>query len=376
MTDLAKSIAEYWQERLSTECAQQSSTNQRSIIDWLVGEDRDRFAEMPAEKLAIVRQAMDYRYRILIQRYLGVPSERAFKNLMQRLGSLAIIREKVRAWLAVSRDRQRTVVDVLQEVVQEMLQGDKYIRQQVDWIAKCTPNPRLRDVLMLATLEEYCLRPVRNQPLLAHRFVNYLRRSQRGGVTNVPRSDSIKMISDAVTDEAGDSSFNLLDRQVLENYQEQQEWEETQVQRARVKEQMLAYLEENLGTQAKIWLELYLLGKTPEEIAQQLQLDIKQVYRLREKISYHAVKVFAVKSQPEMVAEWLKTSMKEHNLGLTVKQRQDLEQKLNDQQLVILAGVQAETPIEELAKKLGLKTNQVVSEWSQIYLQAQELRNA
>jgi DNA-binding CsgD family transcriptional regulator len=375
MTDLARSIAEYWQERLSTECAQQSSINQRSIIDWLVGEDRDRFAEMPAEKLAIVRQAMDYRYRILIQRYLGVPSERAFKNLMQRLGSLAIIREKVRAWLAVSRDRQRTVVDVLQEVVQEMLQGDKYIRQQVDWISKCTPNPRLRDVLMLATLEEYCLRPVRNQPLLAHRFVNYLRRSQRGGVTNVPRSDSIKMISDAVTDEAGDSSFNLLDRQVLENYQEQQEWEETQVQRSRVKEQMLAYLEENLGTQAKIWLELYLLGKTPEEIAQQLQLDIKQVYRLREKISYHAVKVFAVKSQPEMVAEWLKTSMKEHNLGLTVKQRQDLEQKLNDQQLIILAGVQSETPIEELAKKLGLKTNQVVSEWSQIYLQAQELRN-
>jgi DNA-binding CsgD family transcriptional regulator len=375
MTDLARSIAEYWQERLSTECAQQSSTNQRSIIDWLVGEDRDRFAEMPAEKLVIVRQAMDYRYRILIQRYLGVPSERAFKNLMQRLGSLAIIREKVRAWLAVSRDRQRTVVDVLQEVVQEMLQGDKYIRQQVDWIAKCTPNPRLRDVLMLATLEEYCLRPVRNQPLLAHRFVNYLRRSQRGGVTNVPRSDSIKMISEAVTDEAGDSSFNLLDRQVLENYQEQQEWEETQVQRSRVKEQMLVYLEENLGAQAKIWLELYLLGKTPEEIAQQLQLDIKQVYRLREKISYHAVKVFAVKSQPEMVAEWLKTSMKEHNLGLTVKQRQDLEQKLNDQQLVILAGIQSETPIEELAKKLGLKTNQVVSEWSQIYLQAQELRN-
>jgi DNA-binding CsgD family transcriptional regulator len=375
MTDLARSIAEYWQERLSTECAQQSSTNQRSIIDWLVGEDRDRFAEMPAEKLVIVRQAMDYRYRILIQRYLGVPSERAFKNLMQRLGSLAIIREKVRAWLAVSRDRQRTVVDVLQEVVQEMLQGDKYIRQQVDWIAKCTPNPRLRDVLMLATLEEYCLRPVRNQPLLAHRFVNYLRRSQRGGVTNVPRSDSIKMISEAVTDEAGDSSFNLLDRQVLENYQEQQEWEETQVQRSRVKEQMLAYLEENLGAQAKTWLELYLLGKTPEEIAQQLQLDIKQVYRLREKISYHAVKVFAVKSQPEMVAEWLKTSMKEHNLGLTVKQRQDLEQKLNDQQLVILAGIQSETPIEELAKKLGLKTNQVVSEWSQIYLQAQELRN-
>jgi hypothetical protein len=375
MKDLAAEIAEYWQERLGTEYPQQSATNHTSITNWLVGEDRDRFGPMPPEQLSIVRQAMDYRYRILIQRYLGVSSERAFKNLMQRLGSLAIIREKVRAWLSVSRDRQRTVVDVIQEVVQEMLQSDKYIRQQVNWIAKCTPNPRLRDTLMLATLEEYCLRPVRNQPLLTHRFVNYLRRSQRGGVTNVPRNDSIKMVSDAVTDESGESSFNLLDRQVLDNYQEQQEWEETQVQRTQVKEQMLAYLEENLGVQAKSWLEMYLLGKTPEEIAQQLGMDIKQVYRLREKISYHAVKVFAVKSQPELVADWLKTSMKENNLGLTISQRQELEQGLNDQQLQVLAGIQAGESIENLAKKLSLKTNQVVGEWSQIYLQAQELRN-
>jgi DNA-binding CsgD family transcriptional regulator len=375
MTDLAEKITAYWQERLGEECAQQSVTNRTSIISWLVGEDRDRFTVMPPEQLAIVRQAMDYRYRILNQRYLGVPSEKAFKNLMQRLGSLAIVREKVRAWLSVSRDRQRTVVDVLQEVVQEMLQGDKYIRQQVEWISKCTPNPRLRDTLMLATLEEYCLRPVRNQPLVAYRFVNYLRRSQRGGVTNVPRSDSIKMVSDAVTDEAGESSFSLLDRQVLENYQEQQEWEETQVLRSQVKDQMLAYLEENLGVEAKEWLRLYLLGKTPEEIAQQLNIDIKQIYRLREKISYHAVKVFAVKSQPEIVAEWLKTSLNENSLGLTLGQWQTLEENLTSPQMEILTGVRAGHAIETIAKQLGLKTNQVVGEWSQIYLAAQELRN-
>jgi DNA-binding CsgD family transcriptional regulator len=375
MTDLAGKITEYWQERLGEECAQQSATNRTSIISWLVGEDRDRFTAMPPEQLAIVRQAMDYRYRILNQRYLGVPSEKAFKNLMQRLGSLAIVREKVRAWLSVSRDRQRTVVDVLQEVVQEMLQGDKYIRQQVEWISKCTPNPRLRDTLMLATLEEYCLRPVRNQPLVAYRFVNYLRRSQRGGVTNVPRSDSIKMVSDAVTDEAGESSFSLLDRQVLENYQEQQDWEETQVLRSQVKDQMLAYLEENLGVEAKEWLRLYLLGKTPEEIAQQLKIDIKQIYRLREKISYHAVKVFAVKSQPEIVAEWLKTSLNENSLGLTLGQWQTLEESLTPPQMEILTGVRAGHAIEAIAKQLGLKTNQVVGEWSQIYLAAQELRN-
>jgi hypothetical protein len=34
-------------------------------------------------------------------------------------------------------------------------------------------------------------------------------------------------------------------------------------------------------------------------------VPIKQVYRLREKVTYHAVKVFGVKQQPELVAEWL-----------------------------------------------------------------------
>jgi DNA-binding CsgD family transcriptional regulator len=375
MSDLPSQINAYWQERLSEECAQHSASHREAIAAWLIGEDPQRFNELPAEQVAIVRQAMDYRYRILVQRYLGLTSEKAFKNLMQRLGGLAIVREKVRAWLAVSRDRQRTVVDVLQEVVQEMLQGDKYILQQVAWIGNCTKHPRLRDALMLATLEEYCLRPVRNQPLVAYRFVNYLRRSQRGGVTNVPKNDAIKMVSDAVADEDGDSAYSLLDRQVLENYQEEQEWEETQVLRSQVKEQMLAYLEETLGSDAREWLRLYLLGKTPEEIAQRLQLDIKQVYRLREKISYHAVKVFAVKSQPEMVAEWLKTSLREHNLGLTGHQWQSLHQSMSEQQRQILQAVQAGTAIEAIAKSLGIKTNQVVSEWSQIYLQAQELRN-
>jgi DNA-directed RNA polymerase specialized sigma24 family protein len=294
---------------------------------------------------------------------------------MQRLGSLAIMREKVRAWLSSSRDRQRPVVDVLQEVVQEMLQSDKYIQQQIAWIAQCTKNPRLRDTLMLATLEEYCLRPIRNQPLLSYRFVNYLRRSQRGGVTNVPQSDAVKLVSDTITDEYGDISFNLLDNQVLEDYQEQQDWEETQALRTQVKDQMLAYLAENVGKDAQEWLRLYLLGKSPEEIAQELGLDIKQVYRLREKISYHAIKVFAVKSQPEIVAEWLKSSLQEHNLGLTKSQWQTFQDNLPPNQHSILISLKAGESIESIAKALNLKTNQVVSEWSQVYLAAQELRS-
>jgi hypothetical protein len=375
MNKLASKIVEQWQTRLQAEDVWQNAATQVSVVQWLVGEDQERFAQLTAEQMSIATQAMDYRYRILIQRYLGLSSEKAYKNLMQRLGSLAIMREKVRAWLASSRDRQRTVVDVLQEVVQEMLQNDKYIQQQIAWIAQCTKNPRLRDTLMLATIEEYCLRPIRNQPLLSYRFVNYLRRSQRGGVTNVPQGDLVKLVSDTITDDYAETSFNLLDNQVLEDYQEQQDWEETQVLRTQVKDQMLTYLEENVGKDACEWLRLYLLGKTPEEIAQELQLDIKQVYRLREKISYHAVKVFAVKSQPEIVADWLKASLQEHNLGLTHGQWQSFQQQLLPNQHYIVTSLKAGESIDTIAKALNLKTNQVVSEWSQVYLAAQELRS-
>jgi DNA-binding CsgD family transcriptional regulator len=130
-----------------------------------------------------------------------------------------------------------------------------------------------------------------------------------------------------------------------------------------------------VGKDAQEWLRLYLLGKTPEEIAQELQLDIKQVYRLREKISYHAIKVFAVKSQPEVVAAWLKTSLQEHNLGLTNNQWQSFQQNLAPHQQRILTRLKAGESIETIAKALNLKTNQIVSEWSQVYLAAQDLRS-
>ena len=105
-------------------------------------------------------------------------------------------------------------------------------------------------------------------------------------------------------------------------------------------------------------------------------MDIKQVYRLREKISYHAVKVFAVKSQPEMVAEWLKTSLQDNSMGLTVSQWQEFNAGLEPKQQRIMAGMKAGESVESIAKDLGLKTNQVVSEWSQIYLAAQEIRSS
>lgn len=302
---VAEEFATSWKSRLQAELPKHSASAQDSIMNWLLGEDRSRFEDLTPSLRQITDQAMDYRYRILRQRYLDVPQERGYQRLIQRLSSLFLIRNKIKTWIALSRDRQRSVVDVLQEVIQELLQNDTYMQQQMRWISDCTKEPRLRNALLLASLEEYCLRPIRNQPLLAFRFVNYLRRSQRGGMTQVPSGDFIRLVSDEIAPDDSEGSISLLDVEAVSQYQEAQAAEEQQELRQSVVQSFETYLEKTVDPLAVDWLRLYLQGQTQEAIAQSLNIPVKQVYRLREKITYHAVRVFAAKNQPELVASWL-----------------------------------------------------------------------
>jgi hypothetical protein len=302
---LAEELANEWRSRLEADLPTSTPTVRESIVCWLIGEDKSRYENLTPNLRQIAEQAMDYRYRILRQRYLGIAPERAYKHLIQRLSSLFLIRNKIRTWIALSRDRQRSVVDVLEEVIQELLQNDTYMQQQILWIAKCTADSRLRNALMLASTEEYCLRPIRNQPLLSYRFVNYLRRSQRGGMTQVPAKDFIRLVSEEVAPDDTEGAVSLLDAQAVAQYQDTQAIEEQQELRDAVKQAFETYLTEKVGPDAAQWLTLYLQGRSQEAIAQSLNIPVKQVYRLREKINYHAVRVFASKSQQELVTSWL-----------------------------------------------------------------------
>jgi hypothetical protein len=276
--------------------------------------------------------------------------------------------------VALSRDRQRAVVDVLQEVLQELLHSDRYIQRQIRWIAECTKDKRLRDSLLLTAVEEYCLRPIRNQPLIVYRFVNFLRRSQRGGMTHIPEGEIIKLISEEVVGDDSDNPMNLWDEQAIASYQEEQSWSQQQAIRLTVQQEFEAYLQDQLGDEAVQWLRLYLQGKTQEAIAQSLGLPIKQIYRLREKISYHAVRVFAIKNQPELVTNWLEISLQENNLGLSPQQWQEFTVSLTPEQQEILEKLQSGLDFSAIAQSGDLKLHQVVTEWSRIYLTAQEIR--
>jgi DNA-directed RNA polymerase specialized sigma24 family protein len=375
MTSEAEKLKEYWHNRLAEECSQHGEATRESVAKWLIGSDKERFDNLNAKELKIAKQAMEYRYRILCQRYLGVGRERAYRNLITRLGSLATLRSKIQTWVSLSRDRQRKVLDVLQEILQELLQSDKYMVSQMACISEFTSDSRLRNALVFASLEEYCMRPIRNQPLLVYRFVNYLKRTQRGGLTQVPTKDMVRLVSEEVLGDDGENRISLVDQNAIEDYQQEEKSQEQELQRQLVKEEFSEYLKENLGEDAAMWLQLYLKGFTQDAIAKKLGKPIKEIYRLREKIGYHAVRVFALKDKPELVANWLENSLLEHNLGLTLQQWEQLQEKLSPVQQQVLEMSKMGKTIEEIAQNLKRKTHQVMGEWTKVYLAAQAVRS-
>ncbi|HZG40561.1 MAG TPA: HetZ-related protein 2 [Nodosilinea sp.] len=370
----ADTIAEDWLSRLRDDFPEQPQSVCQSIVSWLLGESPERFATLEEAELAIAQQAIEYRYRILQQRYWNVSPDQGYERLIKRLSSLFLIRNKIKTWISLSRDRRRSVVDVIQEVIQEMMRSDRHLAQQLKWIATCTQNSRLRNLLMLASIEEYCLRPIRNQPLIIYRFVNYLRRSQKGGMTQVPTGELIRLVSDEIAVGDSEDSLSLLDVEAWNSYQEEQNELEQQSMRHQVKTSFVSYLSRNLDDTAARWLELHLNGLSQEQIAQALDLPVQQVYRLREKISYHAVRIFALREQPAMVLGWLKTSLQEHNFGLTPTQWDHYWQGLSAEEQAILTAYKEEQPIDALGSRLGLKSRQIQAQWVQLYLGAQELR--
>ena len=367
-------IVQKWRMLLMQECPAQSDTTRESLILWLIGEDTERYQTCNPLQLSLAQQAMEYRFRILKQRYLGVSPQQAYHRLTMRLCSLVLLRNKIRALVALSGDRRQATVDVLQEIIQDLLQRDRYLQQQTAWIATCTDDMRLRTALLLATVEEYCLRPIRNRPLIVHRFVNLLRRTQMGGVTQVPERKILKLLSDELLSD-DNNTWSALDVQAVSTYHDSQAQAEQQTSRYLVQWEFSNYLTHHLGETAAQWLKLYLQGRSQEAIASQLNLSVKEVYRLREKIAYHAMKVFGLKQQPELVSHWLGTTLEEHSFGLTPKQWQEFWQQLTPWQRQVVELKKSGKNLDAIAYILNRKLNQITNDWNKLCLLAQALRS-
>ena len=77
---LAEAVAQEWRTRLQGDYPKQNQTTRESIIQWLIGEDPERFDALSASQLAIAKQAVEYRYRILRERYWGFLQNERTRN--------------------------------------------------------------------------------------------------------------------------------------------------------------------------------------------------------------------------------------------------------------------------------------------------------
>ncbi|PSF38397.1 hypothetical protein C7H19_05255 [Aphanothece hegewaldii CCALA 016] len=170
-------IEKIWLSRLSEDYLEQSQQEKDSIIQWLLGEEQEVWNSLTREQQKINQQSLNNRYQILKLRYLNVTATQAYRNLINRLGSVVVEQQNLKNWITANRNGQRALLEVVQEVIQEMLKSDRYLLQQMSWIAQCTCNEMLRDRLLLASVEEYCLKSIQNQSLFIDRLFNYIHRN-------------------------------------------------------------------------------------------------------------------------------------------------------------------------------------------------------
>jgi DNA-binding CsgD family transcriptional regulator/DNA-directed RNA polymerase specialized sigma24 family protein len=331
--------------------------------------------------LDLFHRHLNYRYAILCDRYLNLSPPLAYQRLMRRLISASLVQQKLRTWVEQSHDRQQFLMTALQEVVHGMLEHNAYLQEQCIWVQHCTDSPHLRHLFVFASLEEYALRPIRNQPLISLRILTHLIREQRGGITQVPAHELVQLVPEHAvlsTDEPEYQNYeyhNRFDTPAIEQHEDPLAEQDRNYCRHKVQREFELYLNQELGEIAVTWLRLYLQGHSQEKTAELLGIPIKQLYRLREKISYHAIKAFSVRVKPELVAEWLNTSLQEHNLGLTPSQWEHFWQTLTPQQHLILGALKKGLSLETIAAQYHLKRSQVNAEWGRLYLAAQRLRN-
>jgi DNA-binding CsgD family transcriptional regulator/DNA-directed RNA polymerase specialized sigma24 family protein len=369
-------VTQAWQARLEATCSDQSLEVRSSILKWLLGANPERINAINDHDLYLLQQHLNYRYTILRDRYLNLAPPLAYQRLMRRLISATLIHQTFRTWVEQNRDRQRSLMEMLEEVVQEMLEHDTYLQNQCIWTQHCTNSDPLRHLFLFASLEEYALRPIRNQPLISLRMLTHLVRLYRGGITQVPYKEFIYLISDRNLQWTEELEYpSYFDAPAMEQYEDSLLVEDQHYSRHNVQREFEVYLNQELGEIAVTWLRLYLQGYSQEKASELLGVPLKQLYRLREKITYHAIKVFSVRVQPDLVAEWLNISLQEHNLGLTPSQWDRFWSTLTPRQHLILKGLKKGLSLETIAVQYHLKRNQVNAEWGRLYLAAQRLRN-
>ncbi|HEY9623352.1 MAG TPA: hypothetical protein V6C78_23550 [Crinalium sp.] len=171
-------LANEWRSHFVANHSEFLSSDREAILHWLIGREPERFRYFSPAQLRLAEQTIRNRDRIL-QNYLGLNAADAKQCLIQRLCRAVPAQIKVGDKTVELSDRLPWLMKVLESMVRKFIQRDTHIGYQNAWIELCTVNPLLRDVLLYATLEDYCLRPSGEQTILEYRLISYLHKVQQ-----------------------------------------------------------------------------------------------------------------------------------------------------------------------------------------------------
>lgn len=179
MSNIVNHLQSYWESRLLTDYPSIDCTQRNSIQQWLLAEKVEKIETLTVQELVTVTRTLNSRYRILQRHYLGVTPIQAYRHLFDSLGAIILKIPQLRGWSRQNRERQKVIINTLQQMVEDMLQADPYLQQQKTWIAKCTRDISLRNALLLTIIEEYCGYSLANHSLLLHLLFNFLNRQSQ-----------------------------------------------------------------------------------------------------------------------------------------------------------------------------------------------------
>lgn len=165
-----------WQERLEADLPQTQPKLRRGVLNWLLETESIASDKSASIEAAASQQQLECRYRILHQRYLGIEPLQGYQRLLNRLGCLVTRYPKIRSRLSVNSEDRQTVCQLIQAVLEELLSQDAYLQGQKQQIAQCTEEPELRDALLFASLEAYCLQKSGSQCRFIECLIDFLRR--------------------------------------------------------------------------------------------------------------------------------------------------------------------------------------------------------
>ncbi|MGK7933094.1 MAG: hypothetical protein AB4041_16910 [Microcystaceae cyanobacterium] len=167
MVNLTLKFYKLWNNRLS----QTYPHSHHSIATWLVGKIADRYHQCSTEEIS---QLITYRYHNLEKRYLNTSPKQGYNYLIFRLSAIVIAYPPIKQKIDDKTLHRNDILLLVQQLVEKILHHDQTFQKTLDWIGQCTSDQTLKNVLTLASLEEYCGEVVEGKPLILDHLRHFL----------------------------------------------------------------------------------------------------------------------------------------------------------------------------------------------------------